>query len=358
MSLGFDHTTQLAMSIAVGVAKALGLNAAQTANALAIAASDFASLAVIRSSPTSQWKGLASSALALSATNSTFLAARGITGPRAVFEGPRGWFEVVGKKIKANWNDQRLGAMERVSLKKYNAEVHTQTALDALLELVQAHHIKGEQVRSIGFETVHATYDIVGGGAYGERKVVESKEQADHSLPYLAAVAVLDGEVWPEQFESERIKRADVQELLKRVTVRPRSRLRGPRKLVERIDPYTRVYPEHMPVKVTIRLRNGRELSLEKHSYEGFHDAPMSWDAVIAKFNRLSVGVTTDVQREQIVEVVRQLDKRELDDLMRVLRLERAPTAIKVVADEPAKEAEPASRPRRRLIGRSKTKAR
>jgi 2-methylcitrate dehydratase len=52
-------------------------------------------------------------------------------------------------------------------------------------------------------------------------KVVETKEQADHSLPYLLAVALLDHDVMPAQFTPERIIKPDVQGLLKKVSVRP-----------------------------------------------------------------------------------------------------------------------------------------
>jgi 2-methylcitrate dehydratase len=329
MSVGFDHTTQLGMSIAVGATKALDLDAAKISNALEIVACDFASLAVIRSSPTSQWKGLASSAAALAGTNVAFLAARGVTGPRAVFEGPRGWFSVVGKKAKFDWADRQLASARRLSLKKYNAEVHTQTALDALMDLVREHDVKPDNVDRIDFETVQTTYDIVGGGAYGDRKVVENKEQADHSLPYLAAVAVLDREVWPEQFAPARIKRDDVQQLLRRVHVRTHARLPGPKTLVERIDPYSRVYPQEMPVRCTIKLKRGGRLSLEKRRYEGFHDSPMTWEMVIAKFDRLAGKAASEGQRAAIVDTVRTLDKRDVMDLTRLLRLEaRQPSPV------------------------------
>ena len=50
---------------------------------------------------------------------------------------------------------------------------------------------------------------------------MRSKEEADHSLPYLLAVALLDGQVLPEQYLPERIVADDVQQLLRRVVVRP-----------------------------------------------------------------------------------------------------------------------------------------
>jgi 2-methylcitrate dehydratase len=54
----------------------------------------------------------------------------------------------------------------------------------------------------------------------GVDKVIRTKEQADHSLPGLRAVALLDGDVMLAQFNAERIIKPAVQALLKKVSVR------------------------------------------------------------------------------------------------------------------------------------------
>jgi 2-methylcitrate dehydratase len=327
MNASFDHTTQLAMSIAAGIAKAHGFGTPETTNAIAIAAVDFATLAVIRASKTSQWKGLASSAVAFGVTHSTLLAGAGITGPQEAFEGPKGWFEATGKKTKIDWSDRTLDAVLETTIKRYNAEVHTQSALEALLDLKRANGFKAGDVKRVEIDTFMTAYDIVGGGQYGDRKTVQTKEQADHSLPYLAAVALLDGEVMPEQFTQDRILRDDVQDLLRRVDVRPSGRISKPKPIAKKIDPYTRAYPEHVPTKVSVTLADGRAFSLEKRSHEGFRDQPMSWDRVIEKFERLSSRATTQPQRDAIVEAVRDLEKRDVADLTRLLGTEETAPA-------------------------------
>jgi 2-methylcitrate dehydratase len=91
-----------------------------------------------------------------------------------------------------------------------------------------------------------------------------TKEQADHNLRYLVAVAILDGDVGPAQYAPERIVRADVQTLFGRVTVRPKMT-------------FTWRYPEEMPARIDIELEDGRRLQKEKSDYEGFWKRPMSW---------------------------------------------------------------------------------
>ena len=84
---GFDHTTQGAYAAAAGVAKALNLSAEQIANAIAISGTANNALRVSRTGALSHWKGLAYPNTAMAATHAALLAAHGITGPAAVFEG-------------------------------------------------------------------------------------------------------------------------------------------------------------------------------------------------------------------------------------------------------------------------------
>jgi 2-methylcitrate dehydratase len=70
-------------------------------------------------------------------------------------------------------------------------------------------------------EIFDVAYNIIGGGEEGDKTVVCTKEQADHSLPYVLVVALIDGEVMSEQYTPERIRRQDVQSLLRAISVEP-----------------------------------------------------------------------------------------------------------------------------------------
>jgi 2-methylcitrate dehydratase PrpD len=81
---------------------------------------------------------------------------------------------------------------------------------------VRASH---ERVRAVRLQTFAVAHQIIGGGEEGDKRLVRTKEEADHSLPYILAVALIDGEVQPRQYEPARIRAADVQMLLRKVTV-------------------------------------------------------------------------------------------------------------------------------------------
>src|SRR5438309_4163196 len=207
---GFDHVTQGAYAVAAGGARALGLDPARTAHAIAIAGTAFNALRVTRTGPLSHWKGLAFANVAGAVTRTTFLARRGITGPLEVFEGEKGFMDAVAGYFELNWETEDLERVTQTILKKYNAEIHSQSVLEAVLELRAREHLSAADVERVEVDVFDVAYRIIGGGEEGNKMMVRNKEQADHSLPYLVAVALLDGEVMPAQYRLARILSHDV----------------------------------------------------------------------------------------------------------------------------------------------------
>jgi 2-methylcitrate dehydratase len=318
MGTGFDHTTQLAYSVAAGTGRLLGLNEERLCHALGLAGAGLNTLAVTRAAPTTQWKGFASSNVAFDATHLVFLARNGMTAPADVFEGVKGFEEALGKEVRANWGVKGFGKIRECILKRFNAEVHSQSALEGMVQLREAKPFKAADVEKIDVTIFHTAYAIIGGGEYGDRTKVSTKEEADHSLPYLIAVAALDGDVQPQQFYPQRIKRADVQNLMRKVKVHPPVRIEKPRKLVEKIDPYSRNYPEMMPCRIEVKLKGGRKIWVEKTDYSGFKTKPWGWEEVVNKFNGLA-HKTSNSRRERIIETVRKLEKSSARELMNLL---------------------------------------
>ena len=303
---GFDHTTQGAYAAAAGAAKALRLGETETANAVAIAGTALNALRVTRTGALSQWKGLAYPFTAFGAVEAAFLAARGITGPAGVFEGNKGFMEAIAGPFEVDWQHEDLERVRRTFLKRYNAEIHSQSALEALLELRETHDIDPAAVERIELETFQVAYDIIGGGEEGGKKEIETKEQADHSLPYLLAVALLDGQVLPGQFAPERIVAADVQELLRRVEIRPA------------VDLSARFPAEHA-CRLRVHLDGGATLAAERSGYEGFLTRPMSWERAREKFERLAADRVKPELATDLAGTVAGLDECETRDLTTLL---------------------------------------
>jgi 2-methylcitrate dehydratase len=314
MMRGFDHTAQLAFSHNAAAGRLLGLSESQIANAIAMAASTDASFAVLRAKPLSQWKGLASAQSALGAMNTLFLARRGVEGPVQVVEGPNGIDNLLDMKLRIDWDNQGYEGVVESTIKKYNAMIHTQSAVHCMVELVRqnraglsvADGFNPSQVASIAAEVTQMTYDFAGGGLYGVDKEVRIKEQADHNLSYLLAVALLDGNVMPAQFTPERINRSDVQALLKKVSAKPN-------------QAYTEQYPRRMPAKITVRLQDGTIFEHEVEDYPGLPCHPFTWEDSVEKFDQLVTGRIDDYLSEDIKDAVRSLENIRVKDLTKLL---------------------------------------
>lgn len=305
-SRGFDHTTQGAYAAAAGVSKALGLDAEQTAHAIAISGTALNALRVTRTGKLSHWKGLAYPHTAFGATHAAFLAMRGITGPLEVLEGNKGFMDAIAARFEIDWAREDLDRVTLTILKKYNAEIHSQSAIEGLLELKEERGFTADDIDGIEVEIFDVAFNIIGGGEEGQKTEVRTKEEADHSLPYILAVALLDGQVMPDQYHRDRILGDDVQGLLRRVLVRPH-------------EDYSRRFPGEMSCRLLVRLKDGQTLEKEKQDYEGFLTRPMAWERVVEKFDRLSALYTDASLRREIVEAVANLEDIQVADLISLL---------------------------------------
>lgn len=303
---GFDHTTQGAYAVAAGVSKALGSTVDQTANTIAMSATANNALRVTRTGRISNWKALAYPNTAMNATHAAFLAKEGITGPIEVFEGNKGFQEAIAGSFTVNWQNEKLEAIERTILKKYNAEIHSQSAVEAILELRESQRFSPNQIEQVEVEIFAVAFNIIGGGAEGDKYEVHTKEQADHSLPYILAVALLDGRVGLDQYASERILREDAQSLLRKVSIHPN-------------QSFTNRFPEQMPVRVQVRLKSGDRFEIEKDDYEGFHTRPLSWERLVDKFEQLTEDYTDKPLRARLIQAVQNLDEIDISELTNLL---------------------------------------
>jgi 2-methylcitrate dehydratase len=313
MARGLNHALQLAMSASAGSAKLLDFDPARTASAIAASTADNVSLAAVHAEPVSNWKGISPAITGMRAVYTTLLAGRGITGPRALFDGPNGLEQLFDQGIDMRTGDRSLTAVGQTYLKQYCSLIHGQAIIDATLALRDDHHVFGSDVASVTLEVFQGAYDFAGGGSYGSKDHPSTKEQADYNLKYLSAVALLDGQVGPEQVETERINRADVQDLLSRVDVKPAPDL-------------TAAYPERTSARVHIVTHDGRTLSREQSDFEGSPTRPMSWDRVVEKFDWLAEPFADDALRADIVSAVGNLDHIRVSELVGLLSA-ASPTA-------------------------------
>jgi 2-methylcitrate dehydratase len=304
---GFDHTTQGSYSVSAGLSRILQLDEGRTANAIAICGSAFNALRVTRTGRLSHWKGLAFPNTAACCTRGVFLAMYDMTGPAEVFEGEKGFMDAISGVFDIDWLREDLDRVKRTIMKRYDADIHSQAAIQGILDLQERHQFCGAAVERIDIETFDAAFNIVGGGEEGDRTtLVTTREQADQSLPYAIAVALLDGDVMPAQYTVERIRRDDVQDLLRRV-------------FVKATPAYSQRFPEELPCRIEVTLRNGEMLAKEGRDCSGFLSQPMSWEMAMDKFDRLAISYTSKAERKAITDAISDFENIRVRDFMRLL---------------------------------------
>jgi 2-methylcitrate dehydratase len=223
-----------------------------------------------------------------------------------IFEGNKGFMQTIAGPFEVDWTTKTFEGVTRSILKKYDAEIHSQPAIEGCLELRELHGFTGDQVRSVEVEIFEVAYSIIGGGEEGSKTEIQTKEEADHSLPYMIAAALLDGELGPEQYDSQRIRAADVQRLLREVRVRPNAQ-------------FTARFPAEMPTRVVITLHSGKSYETLKTDYEGFHTRPASWSMVSRKMRRLARNFAATEVLDRLESLVAHLEEFPIRKLTKLL---------------------------------------
>jgi 2-methylcitrate dehydratase len=159
-------------------------------------------------------------------------------------------------------------------------------------------------------EVIMADTPFVRGQVQDEdRRRPTSRETADHSFYYLAAVALLDGELTDAQFENDRWLESSVTTLMERMTIRTDASL----------NKYT---PESFPCVLQIVTANGENRKVEVFYHKGHAKNRMSAAEVEGKFRACARGALSEARQTKVISLVRDLEKlKNVSELMTHLAL-------------------------------------
>ena len=101
---------------------------------------------------------------------------------------------------------------------------------------------KGPAVEHVRCDIFESGWDFAGGGSYGSKDHPLTKEQGDYNLKYLIAAALLDGQVGPTQLDTARVQSPDAQAMVARIEIFPDPTLtaRYPKELAARVTVRTK----------------------------------------------------------------------------------------------------------------------
>jgi 2-methylcitrate dehydratase len=294
----------------------MNLDPKKTRHAVNIAGVAGAAMRQARVGELSHWKGVAFATAARHGVYSALLARAGMTGPGPIFEGQMGFEKQlgvslgnVGEKFAVPFPKTEHGPAAMIlntSIKYWPAEYHSQSAIEAALFLRKQIDRLAE-VKSVTIESHDAAVDII--GSEPEKWRPRTRETADHSLPYITAIALIDGEVTSRQFEPERFKDPEVWKFLENVKV-------------ERHVELSAMYPEAVANIVHVNLADGRRLIRRVDYPLGHAKNPLKDSEVARKFNALVVPVLGKRRAKMILDFVWKLDEaKNVDDLVKALEM-------------------------------------
>jgi 2-methylcitrate dehydratase len=278
---GWDQGVFIAPASAAGAGLLLGLSVEQLADALAIAATANVATRQTRAGDLSMWKGCATAVAVKAGLFAAQLAKEGMTGPTAAFEGRHGlWEQVTGPfELGVLGGGDRPFAIERTNFKSFATEYHAQAPVAmalALREKVGVEQIEAIDVRI--YAMAHS--EIASEPAKWDPK---TRETADHSLPYMLAVALTDGRIGPASFEPRRYLDPGLRPLMNRIRVAEHGE-------------FTRRFPRELVSEIEVVTRAGARLTERAEFPKGHARNPMTDADVVTKFRDLSADVLSPAQ--------------------------------------------------------------
>lgn len=316
--------TQFVSPIAAG--KVLGLTVDQMVNAIGISGSHNHTIGCPTAGHLTMMKNTVDPMAVQSGVIAALMAQKGYTGTEAVFEGKEGFMDCFGgwdvknqevspvvmhgKESTAEWKwdigklVDGLGEKFKIlecSMKAFPTEALTHTHITCALNVVTKNNISYDQIDSVTVTTIARACDIL----FDQHKYrPETRETADHSLPYCIAAALVDHKVTTQSFSEEKLKDHRIREVI--------DKIKG-----EASIEFEKMFPEKQPSKVVIKTKDGREFSEYLEFPKGDPRQPMTMDDLENKFNALASGLLNKKRLSEIKNIIfncESLSTREFMD--------------------------------------------
>jgi 2-methylcitrate dehydratase len=291
---GWDQGVFVAPASAAGAGLLLGLSVQEMADSIAIAITANVATRQTRAGELAMWKGCATAAAAKAGFFAAQLAKAGMTGPTAAFEGRHGLFEqVTGPfELGALGGAGRPFAIERTNFKFFAAEYHAQAPLAVALAL--RNKVRVEEIETLDVQIYAMAHSEI--GSEPAKWDPQTRETADHSLPYMLAVALVDGRITPASFEPKRYLDPSLRPIMNRIRVAENPEL-------------TRRFPGELPSQIDVTTRSGLRFTERAEYPKGHARNPMTDGDVETKFRDLAESVLGRAQAADALETLWRLDE-------------------------------------------------
>jgi 2-methylcitrate dehydratase len=294
----WDQAVLSLPAVALAAGKLMKLPPDALVQAMNLAINDHIPMGQTRTQTMSDWKGLADAEAGRNAVFAATLARGGLTGPAPIFEGRWGFFHLVSRPA-----DVDVGAfggrgsefrIHRVGMKPYPVLAHAQTSIPAAIALAKEVGAL-DRIAAIEIATTRRGYQQA--GSEPEKWTPDTRETADHSLPYIVARAMFDGDINLRSFDQEKLRDPRLLSFMRKITVKP--------------DPAFDEFPGAPPVRIAAILHDGGRIARQVDNMPGFSGLPMTRADVERKF-RSNVGPRWPQERTDVaLQALGALDRTD-----------------------------------------------
>jgi len=235
---------------------------------------------------------------ALSGMVAAQLAQKGFRGPTSIIEGRDGFLHSYSDGADESKVLEGVGSQYeilRTSIKPHACCRYMQPPIDAILQIVKENDLPPEKVEKVRVGILRAGAHLIAEPLeekYRPRSIVD----AQFSMPFGAAVAVLYRRAGLGEFHLSKIRSEEVKQMMRRVECF--------------IEPdLERTFPKQWPATAEILTKDGKKYFTRVEYCKGDPENPLSWEEVIDKFNDLSGRSLTKERQLKIVNQVRRLER-------------------------------------------------
>ncbi|WP_176051300.1 MmgE/PrpD family protein [Burkholderia sp. BCC1644] len=311
-SRGWDHPVYSLPAVALAAGRLMRLDRDRMEQAVNLSLGGHLAMNQTRVQQLSDWKGLADASAARDGVFAAQLAREGVSGPAPIFEGRAGLFRQVSGPFALDVTSfggrGRAFRIDACAIKPYPAQGYTLTAIPAAIDLATRVGDLG-RIRAIHIDTTYMGY--VTAGRDPEKWRPETRETADHSLPYVVARALLDREITRDSYTPAALRDPAVRALMAVTTVAEDARL-------------TAMQPHAIPNRLTVTLDDGRKLEREVDTLPGFPGQPTSRPDTERKFLRNVGSLLPEERARRALDALWALELRtDVNGLLALLAVER-----------------------------------
>ena len=316
-----DHIAHLGPSVAAGLGSMLKLNTETIYQAIQQILHTTISTRQSRKGEISSWKAYAPAHAGKLAIEAVDRAMRGEGAPSPIYEGEDSVIARIldGKRALYKVPLPKKGETKKAILETYTKEYSAEYQSQALIDLAKKLKKKIQnlnQIKKIDIHTSHHTHYVIGTGANDPQKMDPnaSRETLDHSIMYIFAVALEDGDWHHEKsYSKSRSNKKSTIKLWRLITTHEDKK-------------WTRKYRDPnaknkcFGAKVIVTLNNGKKVveQLERADAHPYGARPFKRENYINKFKTLTDKILSKKESQRFLKVVqnlRNLKTGQLDKL-------------------------------------------